>query len=165
MAVSGSRCFEYAVHFYIKETTSWVCDACKGRTTESPKCPDWMARLEGAGKRNPVCAKSQPSWEEAVDKKRQVFSKPRGAAKVHLCALIRLVHPNTIPYFDYTGSLRDDERVSFSSFGAKGRPCSAISVSGVHEPAPQSAPLNSVGMVSFRSRMFWRSTRRIMAGW
>jgi hypothetical protein len=77
-----SWCFEYAVHFYIKETTSWVCDACKGRTTESPKCPDWMARLEGAGKRNAVCAKSQPNWEEAVDKKRQVFSKPRGAAKV-----------------------------------------------------------------------------------
>ena len=41
-----------------------------------------MARLEGSGKGNPVCAKSQSSWEEAVEKKRQVFAKPRGAAKV-----------------------------------------------------------------------------------
>jgi hypothetical protein len=74
------------------------------------------------------------------------------------------VHPAVIPHIACTGSIRDDERVSFSPHGAKGRPGSAISVSGVHEPAPQSAPLDSAGMVPFRSRMFWRSTRRIMAG-
>jgi hypothetical protein len=77
-----SWCFEYAIHFYIKETTSWVCDACKGRTLDSQKFTDWMARLEGSAKRNPICAKSQPNFEGLLDKKRMVLSKPRGAAKV-----------------------------------------------------------------------------------
>ncbi len=66
--------------------------------------------------------------------------------------------------FTYTGSLRDDERVSVSSYGTEGRPCASISVFGVDEPAPQSAPLDSARMVSFCSRMFWRSTRGIVAG-
>ena len=86
------------MHFYIKETTTWVCDACKGRTIESPKCPDWMARLEGSGKGNPICAKSQSNWEEAAEKKRQVFAKPRGAAKVSKIIERANYHSETIVF-------------------------------------------------------------------
>lgn len=43
------------------------------RTTESPKAPDCMARLEGSGKGLPVCAKVQSDWEELLAKKKQAF--------------------------------------------------------------------------------------------
>jgi len=77
-----SWCFEHAVHFFIKETSTWLCDACKGRTAESPKAPDCMARLEGSGKGKAVCAKSQSDWEELLSKKKKAFSKPRSVTKI-----------------------------------------------------------------------------------
>eukprot|EP00282_Hemiselmis_andersenii_P005793 CAMPEP_0114127876 /NCGR_PEP_ID=MMETSP0043_2-20121206/10630_1 /TAXON_ID=464988 /ORGANISM="Hemiselmis andersenii, Strain CCMP644" /LENGTH=450 /DNA_ID=CAMNT_0001221023 /DNA_START=51 /DNA_END=1403 /DNA_ORIENTATION=+ len=77
-----SWCYEQAVHYFIKETSTWLCDACKGRTAESPKAPDCMARLEGSGKGSAVCAKSKSDWEELVSKKKQAFSKPRNATKI-----------------------------------------------------------------------------------
>jgi len=77
-----SWCYEWAVHYYIKETTTWLCDACKGRTAESAKCSDSMARLEGSGNNRPVCAKSLPNWDEVTDKKKKVFSKSRNITKI-----------------------------------------------------------------------------------
>jgi hypothetical protein len=74
------------------------------------------------------------------------------------------VYPNTINLITYTGSLRDDARVSVSPHGSEGGPRAAVPVSGVHEPAPQSAPLHPAGMVSVRSRMLRGPARGIMAG-
>jgi hypothetical protein len=42
-----SWCYEETVHYHIAQTQSWLCDACKGRTVESPSSSDCMARLEG----------------------------------------------------------------------------------------------------------------------
>mmetsp|Transcript_39410 Transcript_39410/g.93300 ORF Transcript_39410/g.93300 Transcript_39410/m.93300 type:complete len:446 (-) Transcript_39410:173-1510(-) len=77
-----SWCYEWCVHYYIKENTCWLCDACKGRTAESPKCSDNMARLEGTGTSKPVCAKSLPNWEEVCEKKKKTLSKTRNVTKI-----------------------------------------------------------------------------------
>ena len=77
-----SWCFEFTTHFFIKDKDHWLCDACKGKTTESPRCSDAMARIEGSNKRSAVCAKSLPTWEEAVEKKKKAFSKQWNATKI-----------------------------------------------------------------------------------
>jgi len=77
-----SWCFEHAVHYFIKETSTWLCDACKGRTAESPKAQDCMARLEGAGKGVAVCAKASSDWETLMERKKQAFMKPRSNTKI-----------------------------------------------------------------------------------
>jgi len=77
-----SWCYEFSVHYFIKETTTWLCDACKGRTAESPKCSDSMARLEGSGNGRPVCAKSMPNYAEVVEKKKKILSKGRNVTRI-----------------------------------------------------------------------------------
>jgi len=77
-----SWCYEFAVHFFIKESEIWLCDCCKGRTIESKKTSECMARLEGSGKTGGICAKSQPNWDEVLEKKKKMFSKPRNVTKV-----------------------------------------------------------------------------------
>jgi hypothetical protein len=77
-----SWCYEFSIHYFIKETSTWLCDACKGRTAESPRCQDSMARLEGKGKSGAVCAKSMPDWEEVCDKKKKILSKARSLTKI-----------------------------------------------------------------------------------
>ena len=46
-----SWCYEFTTHFFIKDKDHWLCDACKGKTAEAPRCADAMARLEGSNKR------------------------------------------------------------------------------------------------------------------
>ena len=77
-----SWCYEFTTHFFIKDKDHWLCDACKGKTTESQRCSDAMARLEGSNKRSAVCAKSLPTWEEALERKKKAFSKQWNATKI-----------------------------------------------------------------------------------
>jgi hypothetical protein len=77
-----SWCYEFSTHFFIKDKDHWLCDACKGKTTESQRCSDAMARLEGSNKRSAVCAKSLPTWEEALERKKKAFSKQWNATKI-----------------------------------------------------------------------------------
>ena len=46
-----SWCYEFTMHFFIKDKDHWLCDACKGKTAEAPRCADAMARLETSNKR------------------------------------------------------------------------------------------------------------------
>ena len=56
-----SWCYEETVHYHIAQTQSWLCDACKGRTVESPSSSDCMARLEGRKVRAPTRARPRVS--------------------------------------------------------------------------------------------------------
>jgi len=78
-----SWCYEETVHYHITQTQSWLCDACKGRTTESPLSNDCMARLEGKGRRI-VCAKAQPlqHWQQILARKRQILAEDRTVDQV-----------------------------------------------------------------------------------
>ena len=78
-----SWCYEETVHYHVAQTQSWLCDACKGRTTESPTSSDCMARLEGRGRRV-VCAKAQPQqqWQQILARKRQILAEDRTVNQV-----------------------------------------------------------------------------------
>jgi hypothetical protein len=77
-----SWCYEFTTHFFIKDKDHWLCDACKGRTAEAPRCSDAMARLETSNKRNAVCAKTLPNWEEILEKKKKAFCKQWNVTKI-----------------------------------------------------------------------------------
>ena len=77
-----SWCYEFTTHFFIKDKDHWLCDACKGKTVEAPRCADAMARLETSNKRSAVCAKTLPNWEESLEKKKKAFSKQWNATKI-----------------------------------------------------------------------------------
>jgi hypothetical protein len=64
-----SWCYASTVHYYIAETQNWLCDACTGRTIESPTTSDCMARLEGKGRRK-VCAQTEPQLQHILARKR-----------------------------------------------------------------------------------------------
>ena len=76
-----SWCYEETVHYYIAQTQNWLCDACKGRTIESPTSSDCMARLEGKGRRT-VCAKAESQWQHILARKRQVLAEDRTIAQI-----------------------------------------------------------------------------------
>jgi hypothetical protein len=77
-----SWCYEFTTHVFIKDKDHWLCDACKGKTIEAPKCADAMSRLETSNKRHAVCAKTQPNWEETLEKKKKAFSKQWNVTKI-----------------------------------------------------------------------------------
>ena len=77
-----SWCYEFSMHFFIKDKDHWLCDACKGKTAEAPRCADAMARLENSSKRSAVCAKMLPNWDETVEKKKKAFSKQWNVTKI-----------------------------------------------------------------------------------
>jgi hypothetical protein len=83
-----SWCYEETVHYHISQTQSWLCDACKGRTVESPSSSDCMARLEGKRVRMFASMCSVVLRAPGPHDRRQGSRRPSG---VITCVLDRLI--------------------------------------------------------------------------